>query len=422
MRDHLFPSALLRAAFVAAGLAFTLAACGEENHAGHGHQGEGEHAEEEFERGPHRGRMLREGNFAVEVTIFETNTPPVFRTYAYVDNKPVDPKQVRMAMTVNRLGNKVDRFAFQAQGDYLQAQGSVTEPHSFDVAVAAEYGGKAYKWGYASYEGRTTIAREAADAAGVKVEPVGPALIDETLDLTGRVELLPEGRAEVRAWYPGRIVSMTKVIGDKVRKGETLARIESAASLQTYAIPAPFDGVVAERSGSPGGVAGETPLYVVVDGSKLHAEFALFPQDAAKVRAGHKIKVMSVTGEAETTSTISTILSPVSGDAPMLRAHVEISPENGTWWPGMGVRGVVTLASEEVPLAVRTQALQRFREFTVVYARVGDTYEVRMLELGRQTPEWTEVKEGITPGETYVTENAFLIRADVEKSGASHDH
>jgi cobalt-zinc-cadmium efflux system membrane fusion protein len=169
-------------------------------------------------------------------------------------------------------------------------------------------------------------------------------------------------------------------------------------------------------------VAGETPLYVVVDGSKLHAEFALFPQDAAKVRVGHKIKVMSVTGEAETTSTIATILSPVSGDAPMLRAHVEISPENGTWWPGMGVRGVVTLASEEVPLAVRTQALQRFREFTVVYARVGDTYEVRMLELGRQTPEWTEVKEGITPGETYVTENAFLIRADVEKSGASHDH
>jgi len=29
---------------------------------------------------------------------------------------------------------------------------------------------------------------------------------------------------------------------------------------------------------------------------------------------------------------------------------------------------------------------------------------------------------GITPGETYVSDNAFLIRADVEKSGAIHDH
>ncbi|MCZ6772340.1 MAG: HlyD family secretion protein, partial [Proteobacteria bacterium] len=63
-----------------------------------------------------------------------------------------------------------------------------------------------------------------------------------------------------------------------------------------------------------------------------------------------------------------------------------------------------------------------FRDFTVVYGRFGDTYEVRMLELGRQTPEWTEVLGGLQPGTPYVTENAFLIRADVEKDGAVHDH
>jgi cobalt-zinc-cadmium efflux system membrane fusion protein len=71
---------------------------------------------------------------------------------------------------------------------------------------------------------------------------------------------------------------------------------------------------------------------------------------------------------------------------------------------------------------VRTKALQRFRDFTVVYARVGDTYEVRMLELGRRTPEWAEVLGGLSPGEIYVADNAFLIRADIEKSGAAHDH
>jgi cobalt-zinc-cadmium efflux system membrane fusion protein len=45
-----------------------------------------------------------------------------------------------------------------------------------------------------------------------------------------------------------------------------------------------------------------------------------------------------------------------------------------------------------------------------------------MLELGRRTPEWTEVLGGLAPGEQYVSDNAFLIRADIEKSGASHDH
>ena len=76
----------------------------------------------------------------------------------------------------------------------------------------------------------------------------------------------------------------------------------------------------------------------------------------------------------------------------------------------------------EAPLAVRTKALQPFRDFTVVYAKVGDTYEVRMLDLGRRTEEWTEVLGGIEPGTTYVVDGAFLIRADIDKSGASHDH
>ncbi len=66
--------------------------------------------------------------------------------------------------------------------------------------------------------------------------------------------------------------------------------------------------------------------------------------------------------------------------------------------------------------------LQSFRDFTVVYAQVGNEYEVRMLELGRQAGEWAEVLGGLEPGTRYVTENSYVIKADIEKSGASHDH
>jgi cobalt-zinc-cadmium efflux system membrane fusion protein len=71
-----------------------------------------------------------------------------------------------------------------------------------------------------------------------------------------------------------------------------------------------------------------------------------------------------------------------------------------------------------VPVA----ALQRFREFDVVFAQFGETYEVRMLTLGRRDADSVEVLEGLTPGTSYVTENSYLIKADIEKSGASHDH
>jgi cobalt-zinc-cadmium efflux system membrane fusion protein len=88
----------------------------------------------------------------------------------------------------------------------------------------------------------------------------------------------------------------------------------------------------------------------------------------------------------------------------------------------MGVEGAFQVGAQAAPLAVRTKAIQRFRDFQVVFVKVGNTYEVRMLELGRQTPEWTEVLSGLKPGSEYVTDGAFLIRADIEKSGASHDH
>jgi cobalt-zinc-cadmium efflux system membrane fusion protein len=57
-----------------------------------------------------------------------------------------------------------------------------------------------------------------------------------------------------------------------------------------------------------------------------------------------------------------------------------------------------------------------------VFARFDDTYEVRMLDLGRQNRDWAEVLGGIEPGTSYVTQNSYLIKADIEKSGASHDH
>src|SRR3546814_20612999 len=105
-----------------------------------------------------------------------------------------------------------------------------------------------------------------------------------------------------------------------------------------------------------------------------------------------------------------------------LLARANLPNRDGFRRPGMRVRGVVTIQSRQVPLAVRTEALQAFRDFTVVFAQVGNTYEVRMLELGTRGPEWTEVLGGIKPGQAYVTKGSYVIKADIEKAGASHDH
>ncbi|MDP3115913.1 MAG: efflux RND transporter periplasmic adaptor subunit [Phenylobacterium sp.] len=409
------------APLVLALVAGLLTACGERNapeaEAGHAAAGA------DFERGPHRGRMLRAGDFAVEMTIFEEGVPPEFHVYAYRKDKPLDPRQVQLTVELTRLGGKVDRFSFAPQQDYLRGAGVVTEPHSFDVKVRAVEGGRTHQWAYASYEGRTTINAEAAQAGGVKTERAGGAIVGELLDLSGRVEVTPEGQGEVRAWYPGRIMAMTGSLGQQVRRGQLLARVESSNSLQTYSIPAPISGVIVKKNANVGDVAYDQPLYVIADPTKLHAEFFIYPRDAERIRAGQRVELRSLSGDGRATSRIETVLPTADMASQTLIAHVEIPPSlAGSFRPGMGVEGSAQVAAKSVPLAVRTKALQRFRDFTVVFAKVGNTYEVRMLELGAQTPEWTEVLGGLEPGTEYVTDGAFLIRADIEKSGASHDH
>ena len=400
-------------------LAVGVSACGQ----GAAEKAGGEVPAGDYERGPHRGRMLRDGDFALEITLYEEGPEPLFRLYPYVNDKPVDPRQVQAAITLSRLGPKTDRFVFTAENDYLASPGVVFEPHSFDVVVTAAHAGKQHRWAYASYEGRTTIAADAARAGGVTVERVGPATLGESLPLTGRVEITPEGQAEVHARYPGRVMALSVELGTRVSRGQVIARVESSESLQTYAITAPISGMIVAKNVNVGSITGGGEAMLMIgDPARLHAEFLLYPRDAERVRAGQPVIVRSLAGDYTFNGRIEAVLPSTDLTSQVLIAHVDLPYQGGIWRPGLGVSGEVQVGSTPASLAVRTKALQPFRDFTVVYARFGTTYEVRMLELGRRTPEWTEVLSGIDPGTEYVVDGAFLIRADVEKSGASHDH
>lgn len=175
----------VRAALAALILALPLAACG--GNADKAAEEGGEHGEAEAAEGPNGGRLLTDGDFAVEITIFEDGQEPQFRVFATRDGKALDPRTVDLAMTLRRLGGQVDRFAFRPQGKFLAGQGVVEEPHSFDVEVVAVERGKRHVWTYASPEGRTRITAEAARAGGIETAVAGPASIGETRELYGTV-------------------------------------------------------------------------------------------------------------------------------------------------------------------------------------------------------------------------------------------
>jgi len=409
------------AVIAAIALAIPLAACGSDpTPAEHGE--EGAEAEAEVAKGPNGGRLLQDGDFSVEITVFETGQEPQFRVYATRSGKPVDPKTVQLTVTLKRLGGEVNTFAFKPEGTFLAGQGVVEEPHSFDVEVVATESGKRHVWTYASPEGRTRITADAAKAGGIEVMTAGPAIIGETRELSGTITLDPSARSEIRGQFPGRVVSVTKAVGDYVSRGQLLARIESSESLQTYPVYATASGVIAERNGNAGDVTGSNPLYVITDPARTTVVFNIFPKDLALIQPGMRVEIEAMDGTPVAASQLGGYLPEGNAEAGTALVRATVPNMAGRLRSGMALRGKVVVNAVNVPLAVRTEAIQPFRDGKVVYANYGQDYEVRMLKLGRSSPEWTEVLGGLKPGTPYAAKGSFLIRADIEKSGASHDH
>ncbi|MCW9027548.1 MAG: HlyD family efflux transporter periplasmic adaptor subunit, partial [Kangiella sp.] len=200
-----------------------------------------------------------------------------------------------------------------------------------------------------------------------------------------------------------------------------LMTVESNESLKPYSIRSPITGVVTDLFSNEGEQANAQVLLEVTATDKLVAELAIYPTDRAKVKLNAPVELMISGFDTPVRSTIDSSLPQTRSDQAKIYRVKFNNTELGLS-EGQFVTAKVEVNTLEVPLAVKRTGLQAFRDFTVVYAKVGEQYEVRMLELGEQDSEWVEVLGGLEPGTEYVTENSFIIKADIEKSGASHDH
>jgi cobalt-zinc-cadmium efflux system membrane fusion protein len=92
------------------------------------------------------------------------------------------------------------------------------------------------------------------------------------------------------------------------------------------------------------------------------------------------------------------------------------------WRVGQQIHAHVVDGQVNAAVAVREDALQTFRDWTVVFVRVGDQFEVRPVELGQRADGFVEVLSGLQAGQVYAAGNSFLLKAELGKAGASHDH
>lgn len=465
-------------------------------------RGAGEAREEQVLRGPHGGRLLSRDGFALEITIYEQGVPPRFRVYAYEGDKPLPPEQVKLIVELHRLGDRIDRIRFRKEADYLLGDAVVEEPHSFDVKARAEYAGKTHEFAYSQVEGRVALDPQSLQSAGIEVKTAGPATIETVLELPGEIQFDQNRLAHVVPKVAGVAVEVRKQLGDRVRRGEVIAVLESreladlksqyatavkrlalaqslfereerlwrekisaqqdylaartnkaeaaiavitarqqlaalgidqaeighigsagGASFARYELRAPLGGQVIERHAVKGeAVQADTTVFVIADLSTVWGEFSVPAKDLNRVRLGQKVRVKAPALGLEAEAPVS-YLGPLVGEQTRAApAHVNLPNPEGRWRAGLFVTVEVVQEASTVPVAVAAEALQTWRDSQAVFVQYGDQFEVRPLELGRRDRGFVEVLKGLFAGENYAAKNSFVLKAELGKAGATHEH
>jgi len=384
----------------------------------HDHGGQ---AAEEEQKGPRGGKLLMDGDISAEITVFETGVPPEMRVFVYRSGELIAASQSQLKMELHRIDGQVDRLSFLPEGDYLRGQQTVIEPHSYDVKVELSLNGKTYRWAYESHEGRSTINDAMLKASGIELATASPQTLDIKRQLFGVIEAPVDRQAGVYAPYPSMLEKIHVSIGEKVKAGQKIATLRNIKTLQQYTIKAPIAGEVTDWMASLGQRIDEEAIAKVVDLSSVWVEMSAFPEDIEQLALGQPVTVADMHQHEKALGEIIYIAPKMTGGH-IARARALIDNSNGHWRPGMHVKADIRTAQKPVALAVRNEALQSFRDFTVVFARFGEQFEVRMLELGDSDGRYTEVLGGLKPGSQYATKNSFIIKADVLKDGAAHDH
>ncbi len=247
-------------------------------------------------------------------------------------------------------------------------------------------------------------------------------MIGKLIALTGRITINQNAKAEVRARFPGIVRGVKANLGDKVIKGQILAVVESNESLKDYNITAPINGTILARNTNLGDVANGEPLFTIADLSTVWAKFHIFPKDADMIIAQQSVRVHTLDESKEGAAKISMLFPTADALSQTLIAIAPLNNENGLWRPGMTVEGDVTVAQKQVPLAVRESALQTMEDQTVVFIKHGNSYEMKPVQTGVSDGTYIEITNGLSEGQTYVSEGSFIIKADILKSGAAHEH
>ena len=170
----------------------------------------------------------------------------------------------------------------------------------------------------------------------------------------------------------------------------------------------------------------QSHLFVVADLRQLWLLVEVPSAKAAALKAGQSVTLTDPATGRIATAALDYVSPVASPGARTVRARAVVDNRDGSWRPGMFVTAKLPTRAEAArSVAVPAEAVQDIGGQPVGFVPVpgeANTFEAREVAVGPEIDGWRPVKSGLVDGEALVVEGGFLLKAELGKAMAGHDH
>jgi cobalt-zinc-cadmium efflux system membrane fusion protein len=196
-------------------------------------------------------------------------------------------------------------------------------------------------------------------------------------------------------------------------------RQDRAAML--YQIVAPFDGTITEKHVSLGELLkDESPAFVIADLSSVWVNLDVHQKDLPLIRTGQKAVISVGSGIPDAVGRV-VFLDPLATETNRtIHARVVIPNADGRYRPGLFVTGRISVEDIRVPVLVPNEALLLVDGNMCLFIGGEDGFRLQRVTTGRTDGAFTEILQGLKPGQMFVSRGAFTLKSELEKPEAKN--
>ena len=252
---------------------------------------------------------------------------------------------------------------------------------------------------------------------GMESVPAEPSVFMRTAFALGHLEIVPANRSFLSARVPGRAVEVRAHVGDLVKKGQVLARLESRQPGEpppVLDLAAPGDGMVWESTlavGQP--VDPESALMEIVDLSSVLAVVKVPDAVLARLTPGAKARLTVPAVSAEPMEVAFQGIGPRADEAAgVVPVLFRLDNPGLRLRPGMRVEAILETGRRADVLSIPREALQGDGAARYVFIKHYDlphAFSKVPVVLGETSGTQVEILKGLLPGDEVITRGAYAL-------------